>query len=526
MENEEKNREYQRKKYIKKVFRKFGFLNDEYEKLEIDEFIDTLIEIKEGDEILVGSGSKEKNHFLFESIMNGENQEKLISKLIEKKSLNTNILQYKNLNPNNYIQFPRDIIKSIKTSYRDTDYLKPFIGYEKKIILLINYINQIIEQTILSSKDIVRLDEKDLYNSINFPLEIKTILINTKKELDKEDTLLYSHFETIVTMLYHDAIVQLIVYDFLYYNMPEKIKNDNFKKLKKFFEKFEQSLEKQLINKTKKQKAHRKNKIYEDFISYITLNSDLLSEKKFLNIQKKIPKFESKLKPLDKELNFLFSFENIKKQFPDNYKEMHILCHDFLDLKIVKENLNPNTGILLGKDCEEYYKKHNIKFEETINTFNAKQLYGAEKFQRSMSKELENIERVLEKFQQFNKVNLEVKKVIVSFISNDKTVIKPYRKSLKNIIKDAENLKDPEIITRIRCLITRGMYLEKNSLKEYEKNIELQILILNILSKINTIKSSSKRKLIKNLFFKEVLKYYIELKKDDPIIYIHPKYLN
>ncbi len=131
-------------------------------------------------------------------------------------------------------------------------------------------------------------------------------------------------------------------------------------------------------------------------------------------------------------------------------------------------------------------------------------LYGSRKPKNNFDEEQEAIKKILSNYIFLSDANLQMQKAITSIVEQEKTKIKPFRKQLKNLIRDNELRENRRVISILRSLITREMYKEK--------------IIIEILLKINSIKNSTKRVKIKKKFFEDFFKILIKTQKKKIII--------
>lgn len=145
-------------------------------------------------------------------------------------------------------------------------------------------------------------------------------------------------------------------------------------------------------------------------------------------------------------------------------------------------------------------------------------LYGSRKPKNNFDEEQEAIKKILSNYIFLSDANLQMQKAITSIVEQEKTKIKPFRKQLKNLIRDNELRENRRVISILRSLITREMYKEKNNEEGFKKSNILQKIIIEILLKINSIKNSTKRVKIKKKFFEDFFKILIKTQKKKIII--------
>ena len=527
MENEEKNKEYQTiKNYINEL-KKVGFLKVEKNKLsieeekfkkkekilqyldkEVTEFILKIKEKKDSESRIIERGIKTKenekfpNKFLFKYISMGRDIKEILEFVLsrgEKEEYYEFISSIDN-NKSERIGFVRKIIKTWKIRYKGTGYIDDKCSYIEKINLILSSIN-------ISKKKIFYPVNENILDNIN-STEIDS-LNNIEKILDEPSNIEKYNIantsgEEFFTYLYHDALVQLITYDFLHYKVSNEEKEKNFNKIKKFLNGYSNHLKK--ISE-KIDSINRKGEIYNDFKDFLILNADLFKGKQKLKDLNLFQEYLSKVEPLSKEKDFLHFLSKFKTL---NNTQSLIFCGNFLDLDIVKDKVDKMTGFSELNNFKniEVFKKSDI----------SEILYGSRKPKNNFDEEQEAIKKILSNYIFLSDANLQMQKAITSIVEQEKTKIKPFRKQLKNLIRDNELRENRRVISILRSLITREMYKEKNNEEGFKKSNILQKIIIEILLKINSIKNSTKRVKIKKKFFEDFFKILIKTQKKKIII--------
>lgn len=533
MENQEKNREYQTEKNYINELKKIGFLKSkksklslkeeqfkkkekilQYEPKEVSQFILKLKNIKIDNERIVKKDLKSKknekfpNKFLFKDIGMGKDIKEILLYFLseEEKQVYYNWIPYINNEKNNYTKLTRKIIRTWKTRYEGTEYINEKFAYIKKINIILLNINKdkdsvfpTIRENIIGN---IKSNDNVSLSSIEKILKEKLI----KSEYTIGDTA----GEELFMYCYHDIMVQLIVYDFLHYNFSEEEKEENFNEIKKFLDDCLNFIKK--VNR-KTDLIHREGQIYNDFKDFLILNADLLREKQKLEDINLFQEYSLKTEPLSKEKDFLYflskQFENLEDIEKNNKKNL-IFCGDFLDLDIVKDKVDKITGFSNLNNFQnlEIFKKSDI----------SEILYGNRKPKNNFDKEQEAIQKILLNYPFFSGANLQIKKVITSIVTQEKTPIQPFRKQLKRLITDKNLRNNNRVISIFRSLITREMYKEKGNENGFKKSNILQKEIIDILLRINSIKDSCKRVKIKRKFFEDFFKILVKIQKKKIII--------
>ena len=528
MEDQEKNKEYQNEKNYMVDLEELGFLklkkNDlsfeeerykkkyeilQYDSKEVREFISKLRNIKVNEERIVEKELKSKknekfpNKFLFKDVSMGRDIHEILLYFLskeEKEDYYDSISSIKN-KKNEYIGFNRKIIKTWKCRYKGTEYINEKCSYIEKINLILASIN-------ISKKNIFYPVSENIIDNLN-SIEIDNLnvieeILDGGSEVMKYN-IANASGEEFFTYCYHDALVQLLVYDFLHYNFSNEEKEENFNKIENFLKEYFNYLE-QLSKKI--DSINREGEIYNDFKDFLILNANLFKEKQKLKDIDLFQEYSLKTKPLSKEKDFLFflskQFETLKNP------QSLIFCGDFLDLDIVKGKVDKENGFSNLNNFQnlEVFKKSDI----------SEILYGSRKPKNNFNEEQEALKNILSNYIFFSNANLQMQKAIISIVTQEKSLIYPFRKQLKSLITDEELRNNNRVISILRTLLTREMYKEKNNEEGFKKSNILQKKIIEILLKINSIKDSSKRIKIKKKFFEDFFKTLIKIQKKKIII--------
>ena len=528
MEDQEKNKEYQNEKNYIVDLEELGFLklkkNDlsfeeerykkkykilQYDSKEVREFISKLRNIKVNEERIVEKELKSKknekfpNKFLFKDVSMGRDIHEILLYFLskeEKEDYYDSISSIKN-KKNEYIGFNRKIIKTWKCRYKGTEYINEKCSYIDKINLILASIN-------ISKKNIFYPVSENIIDNLN-SIEIDNLnvieeILDGGSEVMKYN-IANASGEEFFTYCYHDALVQLLVYDFLHYNFSNEEKEENFNKIENFLKEYFNYLE-QLSKKI--DSINREGEIYNDFKDFLILNANLFKEKQKLKDIDLFQEYSLKTKPLSKEKDFLFflskQFETLKNP------QSLIFCGDFLDLDIVKGKVDKENGFSNLNNFQnlEVFKKSDI----------SEILYGSRKPKNNFNEEQEALKNILSNYIFFSNANLQMQKAIISIVTQEKSLIYPFRKQLKSLITDEELRNNNRVISILRTLLTREMYKEKNNEEGFKKSNILQKKIIEILLKINSIKDSSKRIKIKKKFFEDFFKTLIKIQKKKIII--------
>ena len=528
MEDQEKNKEYQKEKNYIVDLEELWFLklkkNDlsfeeerykkkykilQYDSKEVREFISKLRNIKVNEERIVEKELKSKknekfpNKFLFKDVSMGRDIHEILLYFLskeEKEDYYDSISSIKN-KKNEYIGFNRKIIKTWKCRYKGTEYINEKCSYIEKINLILASIN-------ISKKNIFYPVSENIIDNLN-SIEIDNLnvieeILDGGSEVMKYN-IANASGEEFFTYCYHDALVQLLVYDFLHYNFSNEEKEENFNKIENFLKEYFNYLE-QLSKKI--DSINREGEIYNDFKDFLILNANLFKEKQKLKDIDLFQEYSLKTKPLSKEKDFLFflskQFETLKNP------QSLIFCGDFLDLDIVKGKVDKENGFSNLNNFQnlEVFKKSDI----------SEILYGSRKPKNNFNEEQEALKNILSNYIFFSNANLQMQKAIISIVTQEKSLIYPFRKQLKSLITDEELRNNNRVISILRTLLTREMYKEKNNEEGFKKSNILQKKIIEILLKINSIKDSSKRIKIKKKFFEDFFKTLIKIQKKKIII--------
>lgn len=528
MEDQEKNKEYQNEKNYMVDLEELGFLklkkNDlsfeeekykkkyeilQYDSKEVREFISKLRNIKVNEERIVEKELKSRknekfpNKFLFKDISMGRDIHEILLYFLskeEKEDYYDSISSIKN-KKNEYIGFNRKIIKTWKCRYKGTEYINEKCSYIEKINLILASIN-------ISKKNIFYPVSENIIDNLN-SIEIDNLnvieeILDGGSEVMKYN-IANASGEEFFTYCYHDALVQLLVYDFLHYNFSNEEKEENFNKIENFLKEYFNYLE-QLSKKI--DSINREGEIYNDFKDFLILNADLFKKKQKLKDIDLFQEYSLKTKPLSKEKDFLFflskQFETLKNP------QFLIFCGDFLDLDIVKDKVDKENGFSNLNNFQnlEVFKKSDI----------SEILYGSRKPKNNFNEEQEAMKKILSNYIFFSNANLQMQKAIISIITQEKSLIYPFRKQLKSLITNEKLRNNNRVISILRTLLTREMYKEKKNEEGFKKSNILQKKIIEILLKINSIKDSSKRIKIKKKFFEDFFKTLIKIQKKKIII--------
>lgn len=528
MEDQEKNKEYQNEKNYMVDLEELGFLklkkNDlsfeeerykkkyeilQYDSKEVREFISKLRNIKVNEERIVEKELKSRknekfpNKFLFKDISMGRDIHEILLYFLskeEKEDYYDSISSIKN-KKNECIGFNRKIIKTWKCRYKGTEYINEKCSYIEKINLILASIN-------ISKKNIFYPVSENIIDNLN-SIEIDNLnvieeILDGGSEVMKYN-IANASGEEFFTYCYHDALVQLLVYDFLHYNFSNEEKEENFNKIENFLKEYFNYLE-QLSKKI--DSINREGEIYNDFKDFLILNADLFKKKQKLKDIDLFQEYSLKTKPLSKEKDFLFflskQFETLKNP------QFLIFCGDFLDLDIVKDKVDKENGFSNLNNFQnlEVFKKSDI----------SEILYGSRKPKNNFNEEQEAMKKILSNYIFFSNANLQMQKAIISIITQEKSLIYPFRKQLKSLITNEKLRNNNRVISILRTLLTREMYKEKKNEEGFKKSNILQKKIIEILLKINSIKDSSKRIKIKKKFFEDFFKTLIKIQKKKIII--------
>lgn len=481
MEDQEKNKEYQNEKNYMVDLEELGFLklkkNDlsfeeerykkkyeilQYDSKEVREFISKLRNIKVNEERIVEKELKSRknekfpNKFLFKDISMGRDIHEILLYFLskeEKEDYYDSISSIKN-KKNEYIGFNRKIIKTWKCRYKGTEYINEKCSYIEKINLILASIN-------ISKKNIFYPVSENIIDNLN-SIEIDNLnvieeILDGGSEVMKYN-IANASGEEFFTYCYHDALVQLLVYDFLHYNFSNEEKEENFNKIENFLKEYFNYLE-QLSKKI--DSINREGEIYNDFKDFLILNANLFKEKQKLKDIDLFQEYSLKTKPLSKEKDFLFflskQFETLKNP------QSLIFCGDFLDLDIVKGKVDKENGFSNLNNFQnlEVFKKSDI----------SEILYGSRKPKNNFNEEQEALKNILSNYIFFSNANLQMQKAIISIVTQEKSLIYPFRKQLKSLITDEELRNNNRVISILRTLLTREMYKKKIMKKASKKVI-------------------------------------------------------
>lgn len=529
MEDQEKNKEYQNEKNYMVDLEELGFLklkkNDlsfeeerykkkyeilQYDSKEVREFISKLRNIKVNEERIVEKELKSKknekfpNKFLFKDVSMGRDIHEILLYFLaeDEKKIYYNYIPSIDNEKNKYTNLTRKIIRTWKIRYEGTEYINEKFLYIEKINKILSIINR-------DKSSVFPIIRENIIDSIEFKYNVN---LNSIEKILKKNFRECKYFigntagEELFTSCYYDIIVQLIVYDFLHYNFSNDEKEENFNKIENFLNEYFRYLD-QLSKKI--DSINREGEIYNDFKDFLILNANLLKKRQKLKDIDLFQKYPLKTEPLSKEKDFLY-FLSKKFKSSEDFNKGLIFCGDFLDLDIVKDKVNKENGFsnLSNFQNLEVLKKSDI----------SEILYGSRKPKNNFDKEQKAILKILLNYPFFGDANLQIKKVITSIVTQEKTPIYPFRKNLKSLITDEKLKNNNRVISILRLLITREMYKEKKNEEGFKKSNILEKMIIEILLKINSIKESSKRVMIKRKFFEDFFKTLIKSQKKKIII--------
>ena len=313
-------------------------------------------------------------------------------------------------------------------------------------------------------------------------------------------------------LLCYDVFQQLIVYDIITDRIPEIEREKNYKKMCEFLDSFLDSLK---YNQEKPLKVKKDiSKIFIDFFSFIILREELVKNKEILDIEESIKNHICKeIKPLDKKVLFFnHLLEMKKKQEETNYEDINIGIINFIELEEIKDKIDRDTLTISLNKCKNLIEDFKLTQKDKSEI-----IYGKAKINKFNEKQ-EDLETIISAYPFFSKKSLQVKKAIVSNIENDTGLILPFRKTLKELIKD-ENLRESEtVIKHIRMRITKGLYEEKNNLKGFQMSINLERKINDIFFKIYSFKDRKFREEYMNKFINYFFDSLISINKEKIIL--------
>lgn len=313
-------------------------------------------------------------------------------------------------------------------------------------------------------------------------------------------------------LLCYDVFQQLIVYDIITDRIPEIEREKNYKKMCEFLDSFLDSLK---YNQEKPLKVKKDiSKIFIDFFSFIILREELVKNKEILDIEESIKNHICKeIKPLDKKVLFFNHLLEMKKeQEENNYEDINIGIINFIELEEIKDKIDRDTLTISLNKCKNLIEDFKLTQKDKSEI-----IYGKVKINKFNEKQ-EDLETIISAYPFFSKKSLQVKKAIVSNIENDTSLILPFRKTLKELIKD-ENLRESEtVIKHIRMRITKGLYEEKNNLKGFQMSINLERKINDIFFKIYSFKDRKFREEYINKFINYFFDSLISINKEKIIL--------
>ena len=313
-------------------------------------------------------------------------------------------------------------------------------------------------------------------------------------------------------LLCYDVFQQLIVYDIITDRIPEIEREKNYKKMCEFLDSFLDSLK---YNQEKPLKEKKDiSKIFIEFFSFIILREELIKNKEILDIEESIKNLVCKeIKPLDKKVLFFnHLLETSKEQEENNYEDINIGIVNFIELEEIKDKIDRDTLTISLNKCKNLIEDFKLTQKDKIEI-----IYGKGKINKFKEKQ-EDLETIINAYPFFSKKSLQVKKAIVSNIKNDTSLILPFRKTLKELIKD-ENLRESEtVIKHIRMRITKGLYEEKNNLKGFQMSINLERKINDIFFKIYSFKNRKFREEYMNKFINYFFDSLVSIKKEKIIL--------
>lgn len=313
-------------------------------------------------------------------------------------------------------------------------------------------------------------------------------------------------------LLCYDVFQQLIVYDIITDRIPEIEREKNYKKMCEFLDSFLDSLK---YNQEKPLKVKKDiSKIFIDFFSFIILREELVKNKEILDIEESIKNHICKeIKPLDKKVLFFNHLLEMKKeQEENNYEDINIGIINFIELEEIKDKIDRDTLTISLNKCKNLIEDFKLTQKDKSEI-----IYGKVKINKFNEKQ-EDLETIISAYPFFSKKSLQVKKAIVSNIENDTSLILPFRKTLKELIKD-ENLRESEtVIKHIRMRITKGLYEEKNNLKGFQMSINLERKINDIFFKIYSFKNRKFREEYMNKFINYFFDSLVSINKEKIIL--------
>lgn len=525
MEDFEKNKEYQRKKYHLSQLKKYHFLNYrkkfkeegkkyyEYSRKEIDSFLEFLIqEIDKKDRLITSLTSslnnQEGNHLFYQKLFHPSfdtDTSLLFETLSSKIGERTQFLRWKEKIEQQFSKFDDEMkakVRLLKPIYPEIAYFPKQNKYSYKLDYLISFIQSEVKRVLPCVNTSVIFDYMQQFDA-NYQENIDSIKNEESNIASDKIKIADILIESLITNLFYTVIVQIIVYDFLHEDNSISNRNKQYKKLSNFLSEF-----KKISNKGIKYfsiKLNRTKLIEKDFFYFLILIESLLQEKEAIEFSKKIPDFKTYTEPLSKEVQF-FNALNILKKLGKDY----IFCENFLELDIVKKYANLETATL-----DLVHIKNNINLSQADK---AEILYGKRTRKHNFEKEIGNIEKCLANYPFFNNLNLQIKKAIISIILQDKSIIYPFRKQLKSLINDEKNRDNITIIKHLRIRITKEMYKEKGIQYEFHRSNELQENINEIFLGISSIKNYEKRLKMKAIFIKAIFSYFEEIENRNILI--------
>lgn len=505
MENQIKDNDAKKRKYLIDKLQKIGFFKKkrkssykanekrdyicEYSSDEVDLLLDTILSLKEEKNQLIkmeldfNSKRKDKNFKLYKSLFYPTINEDItpflskLYKIITKENLNT--YNTPSVSKTKYIPLFRNIIRRYKFCNEKNSYMLNKAKYQLKIEKIINLKN--------SLKDNFRL-----------PYIIK----------DKKVELLDVFIEKVYDNIILDAIIQLIVYDFASPEWSRDKRNKNYKILKQFLVKFREELNSQFQNNKSIKKCQ--NRILKNFFKFLVLRTPIVQEINVLSNLKKFPPSYIEFSPLDKEVQFLYTHKKIVEE----YGYISISCENFLDLEIVKKNIDRNTGYLNLKSIEKELEEFKLN-----KTDKSEILYNKKRPKDNFDNETEGIMKFLKKFSGTQKPHLQAEKSLTAIILKNKKRVHPFNKTLKTLINHP---KESELLNSIiRLLLTREIFLEKGIKgDEYILICEIQKDIENLFLMIYSFENQDKCFNLKEKFINDFFILTKDTFKNESIINI------
>lgn len=458
----------------------------EYQKEDIKKFLDFLILSKKKSKKLIVSKLdkikkelKSENHLFYNCLLNqhlGIDLGNFLTLLLEEIKLE---LQE---------QFP---IFNFFHQNMVADYGK--IYCQAKIRTLIRE-NRIVEKPFQNLLPEIKYEKK------LFELEKETnnLLNYLNKEFFEKSQLQEILLERTFQQILSDKLTQLIVLDILHENIPKEKRDFLYEQLFKFLKEKNKEIEEERKNISL---SSPREEIFLDFFKFLILTKDILKDKQTLEIEKELidNKIDILVPPLDKKTQFLNYIYSLNEK-----KERDIIyCSNFLELEEVKQRIDKETGTLKVSECLELLDI----FKSTKTEF-SKKLYGSNKPKNNFDIINQKINKAIKKYPFLAQESLEMRKVIINILEKDKTLISPFRKTLKNLVNN--EIANEIVEVNIRLRITQNMYSEKGIPEEFERSYNLRELLNRIFYSINLIK----KKEVRENYFKSINEYFFNLLKE------------